>query len=156
MIWRAMAVGAATLWLAGAAQAFSGDLGDLQTSPQPIAGPTLGLFPGTETLTFSLSAPSFASFTVQPESFWLIPPAVNLAMAVYKGSDLLAASGTSVANLFLEAGAGYSLKVSGSQIGVYSVHWSLVSAVPEPSRWLLGLLGFGALVPTMMRRRLER
>ena len=152
---RSTVVGAmAALAVCSSAHAFTAVLGDLSTKPSPGSAIFLGLYSFDDTLEFSLSSPSFASFTVQPQELnlgFIIPGATGVTFSLYKGLDLLAGPGTSFAGLSLAAGSDYSFKVAGTTSGLYSVNWYL-SPVPEPESYALALAGLGA-VGTLMRRR---
>ncbi|RZI86448.1 MAG: PEP-CTERM sorting domain-containing protein [Rubrivivax sp.] len=151
---RAILAGVVASLAVCSAQAFSGDIGNLEASSNPGSALTLGLFPGVETLTFSLAGPTKASFAVQSQSLnlgFVIPGATGLAFALFKGNVMLTAPSTAVANLTLAAGMDYSFKVIGTSVGLYTMNWAL-SPVPEPDAGWLVIAGFGA-VGLLARRR---
>lgn len=145
----------AALAVCTSANAFTKSIGDLSTAPSPGSAIFLGLSTIDDTLLFSLSSPSLASFTITPQTLdlgYVIPGATGVSFSLYKGLDLLAGPGTSFAGLSLGAGTDYSFKVTGPTSGLYSVNWYL-SPVPEPESYALALAGMGIVVSLMRRRR---
>ena len=145
----------AALAVCSSAQAFTKSIGDLSAMPSPGSAIYLGLASIDDTLLFSLSSPSLASFTIQPQTLdlgFIIPGATGVSFSLYKGADLLAGPGTSFSGLSLSAGSDYSFKIKGTTSGLYSVNWYL-SPVPEPESYALALAGVGAVISLMRRRR---
>ncbi|MGH6645614.1 PEP-CTERM sorting domain-containing protein [Aquabacterium sp.] len=153
---RSTVVGAiAALAVCSSANAFTKSIGDLSVAPSPGSAIFLGLASIDDTILFSLSSSSLASFTITPQSLdlgFVIPGATGVSFSLYKGIDLLAGPGTSFAGLSLDAGTDYSFKVTGPTSGLYSVNW-YVSPVPEPESYALALAGMGAVISLMRRRR---
>ncbi len=154
---KAMVTGVMLSMSMGAAQAVSGAIGDLGSLPNPGSKTTLGLGWFTDIMTFSLTAPALASFTVQSQPLdlgvFVIPGASGLQFSLYQGMSMLAGPGTSLTGLSLGAGADYSFKITGTT-GVYSVNWA-VSPVPEPQAWALALAGLGVMGGLVRRRLLS-
>lgn len=141
----------------GAAQAVSGAIGDLGGLSNPGSKTTLGLGWFTDIMTFSLTAPTLASFAVQSQPLdlgvFVIPGASGLQFSLYQGVSMLAGPGASFTGLSLSAGADYSFKITG-YTGVYSVNWA-VSPVPEPQALVLALAGLGVMGGLVRRRLLS-